>query len=78
MTEVRSLIEELKVLVGKSDSKSVRRLNEIAEWFRNNPTDDNVKLFREFLDKGLDGLKNEMCYIEQCIKEEIEKKEIGS
>ncbi len=70
MEEAKKLIEELKEIVGNTDQKSRKRLDEIIKWFENNKTEINLKLLNEFVDKGIEEMEAEIEDIKRCIEEE--------
>ncbi len=70
MEEAKKLIEELKAIRGNSDQKSRDRINEIAKWFENNKTEENLKLLNEFIDKGIEEMEAEIEDIKRCIEED--------
>ena len=57
MEEAKKLIEELKAIRGNSDQQSRDRINEIAKWFENNKTEENLKLLNDFIDKGIEEME---------------------
>ena len=60
MEEAKRLIEEVKLLAGKSDKASRDRIEEIAQWFEKNQTDENMSLLNEFIEKGLNEMEAEI------------------
>lgn len=74
MEEAKKLIEELKAIRGNSDQQSRDRINEIAKWFENNKTEENLKLLNDFIDKGIVEMEAEIEDIKRCIEEEKKNK----
>ena len=72
MKEAEKLIEELKSLVGKTDTNSRNRFEEIAQWFGMNNSEENQKLLSDFIDSGIDKMEEEIELIRECIKKEKE------
>ena len=70
MEEAKKLIEELKAIRGNSDQQSRDRINEIAKWFENNKTEENLKLLNVFIDKGIEEMEAEIEDIKRCIEED--------
>lgn len=70
MKEAKRLIEELKGLVGKTDDASVARMDEIALWFRDHHTPENVALMQEFLEDGIAAVGAEVEDIRHQIDDE--------
>ena len=70
MKEAEKLIEELRSLVGKTDTNSRRRFEEIAQWFSKNNSVENQKLLSDFIDNGIDKMEEEIGTIMKCIKQE--------
>ena len=70
MEEAKKLIEELKAIRGNSDQQSRNRINEIANWFENNKTEENLKQLNEFIDKGIEEMEAEIEDIKRCIEED--------
>ena len=70
MEEAKKLIEELKAIRGNSDQQSRDRINEIAKWFENNNTEENLKLLNDFIDKGIEEMEAEIEDIKRCIEED--------
>ena len=70
MKEAKKLIEELKAIRGNSDQQSRDRINEIAKWFENNKTEENLKLLNDFIDKGIEEMEAEIEDIKRCIEED--------
>ena len=70
MEEAKKLIEELKAIRGNSDQQSRDRINEIAKWFENNKTEENLKLLNDFIDKGIEEREAEIEDIKRCIEED--------
>ena len=70
MEEAKKLIEELKAIRGNSDQQSRDRINEIAKWFENNKTEENLKLLNDFIDKGIEEMEAEIDDILKCIEED--------
>ena len=70
MEEAKKLIEELKAIRGNSDQQSRDRINEIAKWFENNKTEENLKLLNDFIDKGIEEMEAEIEDIKRCIEED--------
>ena len=68
--EAKKLIEELKAIRGNSDQQSRDRINEIAKWFENNKTEENLKLLNDFIDKGIEEMEAEIEDIKRCIEED--------
>ncbi len=71
MEEAKKLIEELKAIRGNSDQQSRDRINEIAKWFENNKTEENLKLLNDFIDKGIEEMEAEIEDIKRCIEEDL-------
>ena len=71
MEEAKKLIEELKAIRGNSDQQSRDRINEIAKWFENNKTEENLKLLNDFIDKGIEEMEAEIEEIKRCIEEDL-------
>ena len=70
MEDAKKLIEELKAIRGNSDQQSRDRINEIAKWFENNKTEENLKLLNDFIDKGIEEMEAEIEEIKRCIEED--------
>ena len=70
MEDAKKLIEELKAIRGNSDQQSRNRINEIANWFENNKTEENLKQLNEFIDKGIEEMEAEIEDIKRCIEED--------
>ena len=70
MEEAMNMIEELKSIRGNSDKQSRNRINEIAKWFENNKTVENLKLLNEFVDRGIEEMEAEIEDIKMSIEEE--------
>ena len=70
MNNAKELLNELKKLIGKTDEKSEKRRAEIAEWFQENNTPENVELFQNFVADGLDNIRAEVANIRREIKDE--------
>ena len=70
MEDAKKLIEELKAIRGNSDQQSRDRINEIAKWFENNKTEENLKLLNDFIDKGIEEMEAEIEDIKRCIEED--------
>ena len=70
MSEAKELIKELKSLIGNDDPQSKARCDEIALWFDKHKTPENVRLFRQFLGEGLDGVLAEIEDIRRQISDE--------
>ena len=53
------LIEELRTLMPKTDIKSLKRANEIAEWFKDHPDDKEAgQVFLEYMNThGVDDIE---------------------
>ena len=63
MEEAKRLIEELSLLIGKTDTRSEQRREEIALWFRDNSTPENDTLFDDFTNKGVREIAEELSQI---------------
>lgn len=70
MEEAKALIEELKGIVGRDDAESVARQDEIARWFRDHHSPENVKLMQDFLQEGYEWMREEAESIRKQIEEE--------
>lgn len=73
MNEASRLIDELRTLAGKPDQQSRKRVDEIAEWFSRNKTEENVALLNDFIDKGIEFMEAEVEDLKKCIQEELDK-----
>ena len=70
MNKAKELIKELKQLMGLTDPASEARRDEIAEWFKENNTPENVELFQNFMADGLDEARAEVASLRREIKDE--------
>lgn len=70
MEEAKKLIKELKTIVARFDEESEARRTEIAQWFRDHHTPENVKLMQDFLEEGFTEIDQELESIRQQIKAE--------
>ncbi len=73
MEDARKLIEELKELVCREDKASSARIDEIAEWFGAHKTEENLTMFRDFLDSGLKGVENNVTRLVERVRQEKQK-----
>ena len=60
MEQARKLIKELKTLMGKTDTFSERRRDEIATWFKDNDTPENNALVDKFINDGVAQILKEL------------------
>ena len=70
MEEAKTLIKELKRLMGKTDSISLKRMDEISFWFREHNTPTNIKLMQDFLENGVSEVGAEIVDIRHQIEDE--------
>ena len=60
METAKRLIDEMGILMGKTDSVSVQRREEIALWFKNNSTPERDNLFDDFVNKGVGQIADDL------------------
>lgn len=60
METAKRLIDEMGTLMGKTDSVSVQRREEIALWFKNNSTPERDNLFDDFVNKGVGQIADDL------------------
>lgn len=70
MEKAKELIAELKQLMGKTDTESEARRDEIAEWFKVNNSEENSKLMQDFIADGLAEIKTETETLRRQIEDE--------
>lgn len=63
MEEADRLIEELSLLMGKTDTPSEQRRDEIALWFRDHSTPENDALLDDFIKRGVGQIAEELSQI---------------
>lgn len=68
MDKAKELLKELEGIVGQTDAASINRQNEIAEWFKANPTADNNRMMDDFLRRGYSQIEKEA----ECLRNMIE------
>ena len=66
----KELIKELAGLIGKTDARSEARRDEIAAWFKENNTPENVAMMQQFINNGLDEVNAEITDLRRQIKDE--------
>ena len=65
MNKAKELIKELKQLMGLTDPTSEARRDEIAGWFKENNTPENVELFQNFMADGLNEARAEIVSLQR-------------
>lgn len=53
MNQAEKYIEELKVLRGKTDEVSTKRVGEITEWFKEHKDEESQNILNRFIEDGL-------------------------
>ena len=71
MEKAKELIEEMRTLMGKTDTHSEQRRQEIALWFKDNSTPENDALFEAFITKGVEQVADEL----ESIRHQLEADE---
>lgn len=69
--KAKALIKEMKSLMGKLDSESETRRNEISAWFKENNSPETEEIFSKFVDDGLSEIEAEV----EDIRHQMEDKD---
>ena len=69
--KAKALIKEMKSLMGKLDSESETRRNEISAWFKENHSPETEEIFSKFVDDGLSEIEAEV----EDIRHQMEDKD---
>lgn len=69
--KAKALIKEMKSLMGKLDSESETRRNEISAWFKENNSPETEEIFSKFVDDGLSEIETEV----EDIRHQMEDKD---
>ena len=69
--KAKALIKDMKSLMGKLDSESETRRNEISAWFKENNSPETEEIFSKFVDDGLSEIEAEV----EDIRHQMEDKD---
>ena len=69
--KAKALIKDMKSLMGKLDSESETRMNEISAWFKENNSPETEEIFSKFVDDGLSEIEAEV----EDIRHQMEDKD---
>ena len=69
--QAKTLIDELKDLMPRTDAASARRRDEICSWIKEHRTPEVTELFNDFMDDGLAAIETEV----DTLRRQIEDKD---
>jgi hypothetical protein len=70
MEDIKTMLQELKSIMGKDDACSAERRSEIALWMEEHRSPELEEEYRQFLEEGLDEISAEVQDIRRQIADE--------